>query len=172
MTTQTMKLENALFIQSIMSSRPIEKSIFIDKSQENRSFYTDASCKIINIEANKAPASQRQSFSEFDKLISSLEENQETASALGEARKWVADSFYSDLPTLASLRLKAGLSQRKLGEICGLEQSHVSRYESGKHEPSLSIAITIAKALGVSAEVLFEAWSNSRTAKHSEENHD
>lgn len=33
-------------------------------------------------------------FSEFDKFIASLEEGQETAKQLSEARKWVVDSFY------------------------------------------------------------------------------
>ena len=169
MTTQKIKSENALFPLLIMSSPHIEGTVFIDKTQNDRSCNSGESCKIINIEANKAPISQHQSFSEFDKLLSSLEENQETANELSEARKWVADSFYSDQLTFASLRLKSGLSQRKLGEICGIEQSHVSRYESGKHEPSLSLAITMADALGVKAEILFEAWSNSRNAKQSEE---
>ena len=167
-----MKLENALSPLSKMSSQPIEGVIFFSKNQENRSVNTGESCKIFNFEANKAPASQRQSCSEFDKLLSSLEESQESASELGEARKWVADVFYVDHLTLASLRLKAGLSQRKLGEICGIEQSHVSRYESGKHEPSFSLAMTMAKALGIDADTLLVAWGNSRNAKQSEKNYD
>jgi hypothetical protein len=45
---------------------------------------------------NKEPASKNPAFSEFDKLMASLEADPETANQLNEARKWVIDTFYSD----------------------------------------------------------------------------
>ncbi|MCK9504676.1 MAG: helix-turn-helix transcriptional regulator [Porticoccaceae bacterium] len=166
-----MKLESVLSRQSIETSATIDYSIFINERQESKA-KNSASCEIINIETNKDPVSKNPCFSEFDKFIASLEEDQETAKQLSEARKWVADSFYSDQLTFASLRLAAGLSQRELGEACGIEQSHVSRYESGKHEPSMSLSVKMAMALGVTVDILSEAWNNSRKLNQSEADHD
>jgi DNA-binding XRE family transcriptional regulator len=104
--------------------------------------------------------------SDFEKLLDALENSKDGAAELSEARKWLADAFYPEQLTIASLRLKAGLSQQQLGELCGIKQSHVSRYESGKHEPSISLAINFAKALNVSAETIFLAWCNSRQTHH------
>lgn len=119
-------------------------------------------CQIYRIEALQAPEASRKSFSAFDQLLEELEQNDSSAAQLQDGRKWVAENFYQDRPTLASLRLAAGLSQRQLGEKCGLEQPHVSRYESGKHEPSLTVAVAFANALGVGLDRFAEAWSNTR----------
>ncbi|WP_197471800.1 helix-turn-helix domain-containing protein [Methylomonas koyamae] len=132
-------------------------------------FSSTKTCEIFDLVPNKAP---RTSFSKFDKLVKSLEENPETSTKLSEARKWVADTFYDNENTLSSLRLSCGLSQRQLGAVCGIEQSHVSRYEAGKHEPSLSVSATMANALGVNLETFYEAWSNSRKISQAEDIHD
>jgi len=108
------------------------------------------------------------SFSTFDDLVTLLEEDQESSAQLSEGRRWVADSFYMEAPTLASLRLSAGLSQKQLGQACGIEQPHVSRYESGKHDPSLSVAAKMASALGVDLDLFFLAWNNSCAMLQSE----
>lgn len=162
-----MKLESALSAQLIASSQVIDYSGFYGEELISRSVKNSKPCRIFDIEANKAPISTNPSFSEFDKLLSSLEENHETAQKLNEARKWVANEFYTDKLTIASLRLSAGLSQRNLGKACDIEQSHVSRYESGRHEPSISLSVKLAKALNVDVETLFEAWSNSRNINQS-----
>ncbi|MBL8268044.1 MAG: helix-turn-helix transcriptional regulator [Steroidobacter sp.] len=78
-----------------------------------------------------------------------------------QARQWVSESFY-DAPTLSSLRLKAGLSQKDLGTQCDLRQEHISRYESGRTEPGLSVANKLATALGVSLDEFAHAWNNTR----------
>ncbi len=103
------------------------------------------------------------SFSDFDALVHELEGEPSTATQLSEGRKWVAEAFYSEMPSLASLRLAAGLSQRQLGAACGIEQPHVSRYESGKHEPSISAAQSMAVALNVSLDTFFQAWQKTRS---------
>ena len=119
-------------------------------------------CQIYHLEALQAPETIRESFSEFDKLLDELERNESSAAQLCDGRKWVAENFYQDRQTLASIRLAAGLSQRQLGEKCGMKQSHVSRYESGKHEPSLSNSIALAKALDVELNIFADAWLNTR----------
>lgn len=123
-------------------------------------------CPVYFVQAMQAPESERESFAAFDNLLEELEQDDATATQLQEGRKWVASTFYQDRPTLASLRLASGLSQRQLGEACGMEQPHVSRYESGKHEPSLTVSVAIAKALGVSLDLFAEAWANTREALH------
>lgn len=102
------------------------------------------------------------SFSDFDKLIDSLEKDPEASQGLKEGRSWVASTYYRDIETLASLRLKAGLSQKQLAQACGIEQPHISRYESGKHEPSISVAAMLSNALGVNLDQFFDAWNNSK----------
>jgi DNA-binding XRE family transcriptional regulator len=85
----------------------------------------------------------------------------DTQREIGEAGKWVADTFYPSQHTLATLRLRAGLTQRMLAERCGLEQPHVSRYESGRVEPGLIHAGKLAAALGVTLDEFALAFENS-----------
>lgn len=167
-----MKSESALSTQLIENSQAIDCPKFYGEKLISESIKNSKPCRIYDIEANKAPISSNPSFSEFDKLLSSLEEDKEIAKKLNEARKWVGNEFYSDNLTLASLRLSAGFSQCNLGKTCGIEQSHVSRYESGKHEPSLSLSVKLAKALNVDVETLFVAWNNSHKINQSGVNHD
>jgi len=89
------------------------------------------------------------------------QQDADTQREIGEASKWVADTFYSDQYTLASLRLRAGMTQRFLAEKCGLEQPHISRYESGRIEPGLVHAKKLAFALGVSLDEFAIAFENS-----------
>ena len=47
-----------------------------------------------------------------------------------KSRAWVAEEFYSAEETIASLRLKAGLTQNQLARKLGMPQSSVARLES------------------------------------------
>ena len=98
----------------------------------------------------------------FDNLLAELEADPVAARQLGEGRKWVREAFYADRPTLASLRLAIGLSQKQMGKQIGLKQPHVARLEAGLQEPKLGLAKSLAVALGVSLDALYEAWHNSR----------
>lgn len=112
--------------------------------------------------ARKANAAESHSkHSAFDDLLAEVDSDASLRLDVESARRWVADSFYA-VPTLASLRLRAGLSQRELGERCNLQQEHISRYESGRIEPKLSVASTLAAALGVSLDEFTQAWGNAR----------
>jgi len=55
-----------------------------------------------------------------------------------------------------ALRRMAGLSQAELASRAGVSRSLVAAIESGRNVPSVSAGIALARALGVSAEELFE----------------
>ena len=110
-----------------------------------------------------APESQPRDA--FDALLDETEADPKQAEMLAAGRQWVAQSFYQgEHRTLAGLRLAAGLSQRQLGELCHLGQQHISRYESGKHKPSLDTAHELARALGVDLDTYFSAWQATVTS--------
>ena len=104
-------------------------------------------------------APQARPLDDFDAMLAEAEADPEQAEILAAGRQWVAQAFYQgEHRTLAGLRLAAGLSQRQLGERCDIGQQHVSRYESGKHKPSLDTAHEMAQALGVDLDTYFQAW--------------
>ena len=61
----------------------------------------------------------------------------ENASAVGERIK--------------HFREKRGLTQKELGEKCGIDAANLRKYESGKQNPKLATLNKIAEALGITA---------------------
>ena len=59
--------------------------------------------------------------------------------------------------SLASLRLRAGLSQSELAEKLGTKQSNISRWEHQPVDMKVSTVISLAGALGVSPSDIFDA---------------
>ena len=55
---------------------------------------------------------------------------------------------------IKELRKQKGLSQNALAVLCGVHQTAVSQWEKGRTTPDLDSLKKIAKALGVSAEIL------------------
>ncbi len=55
---------------------------------------------------------------------------------------------------IKELRLGAKLSQRQLGEICGIHQTAVSQWESGRTSPDIESLTKLARFFGVSIESL------------------
>lgn len=106
--------------------------------------------------------------SEFVDLDDFAAELEDTGAPVKDARRWVANEFYSGSTTLAALRLRGGLSQKELAAMCGMEQPHMSRYESGKTEPSLSIAMKMATALNVSLDEFASAWECTKVSVEKE----
>lgn len=49
------------------------------------------------------------------------------------------------------IRKERGLTQKRLGEICGIAEPNIRKYENGKQNPKLETVEKIASALGVSA---------------------
>lgn len=60
------------------------------------------------------------------------------------------------LDELAVVRKKRGLSQAKLGEMVGVEQPTIQRWEKGTREPDLGALKGLASALGVTAGSLLD----------------
>lgn len=55
---------------------------------------------------------------------------------------------------LRKLREQHNLTTRELGEIVGVSNATVSRYETGKRDPDLNIAYKMAQHFGVTLEYL------------------
>lgn len=65
---------------------------------------------------------------------------------------------------IASCRKEAGLTQEQLGELLGVSQRSVSRWETGHNMPDISLFSPLADSLGISVEELLEG---RRTEKES-----
>lgn len=57
-------------------------------------------------------------------------------------------------------RERAGLSQKELGEMVGVGQQMIAKYEEGSRVPSLFGAVKIAKALHTTCETLTKTERN------------
>lgn len=170
MMTQTIQSESALSAVSRGTS-PVLDMVTVQGSDGSvRTVQRDAKitahnsepCTIYFVDAQMRIEPLSDSFSDFDKLVDTLEQSAESTVQLNDARKWIASKFYGELPTLSSLRLSAGLSQKQLAYSCEIEQPHVSRYESGRHAPSLEIAALMSSVFGVTMDEFFLAWRNTQ----------
>lgn len=56
---------------------------------------------------------------------------------------------------LKERREALGLTQRQVAEKIGIAESAYQRYERGVREPSISMALRLAKALNATAEELY-----------------
>lgn len=54
-----------------------------------------------------------------------------------------------------TLRVAAGLSQRQLGEDLSVSRQTVNSIETGRYDPSLPLAIAIARHFHVTVEEIF-----------------
>ncbi len=61
----------------------------------------------------------------------------------------------TNVPALIALRIKAGYSQRDLAKKLKIDNSTISRIESGERKASPGLGKKIAKALGVPIEAIF-----------------
>ncbi|MBI9115639.1 helix-turn-helix transcriptional regulator [Sanguibacter suaedae] len=59
------------------------------------------------------------------------------------------------LNDVRALREAAGLSQAALGTALGVSRQTVNSIETGKYDPSLPLAITIARHFGTTVEEIF-----------------
>ena len=55
---------------------------------------------------------------------------------------------------LRELRAERGLSQEEFADKCRISRPHVSRLETGKNSPSLSMLFQLTDALGITPEYL------------------
>ena len=118
-----------------------------------------APVRVYDLRSDELPLSGLDQEFDIDDYVDAQDAT--TRAQVDAAGTWVADALYSGEPTLASLRLRAGLSQAEFALRCGLKQPHVSRYEAGKHAPGVFQAQDMAQVLGVSLDVLVNALKRS-----------
>mgnify|MGYP003381610528 CR=1 FL=1 len=95
---------------------------------------------------------------DIDDLVAEFEQSPESARAISDGRRWVAENFFADKPiTIALLRLQKGWSQAELAKRADTSQPHIARLELGRVDPQLSTVRKIAKALGVTTDTLTQA---------------
>lgn len=58
---------------------------------------------------------------------------------------------------IRALRHARGLSQRELGDRLGVSRQTVNSIETGRYDPSLPLAITIARFFETTVEEIFHA---------------
>lgn len=58
--------------------------------------------------------------------------------------------------TIKHYRTEQGLTQKKLGELSGMNDVAIRKYESGKVTPKLQNLQKIAAALGIKPEILYQ----------------
>lgn len=92
-------------------------------------------------------------------MLAELSEDPELEEAFSQGRKWGGNVFYKGETSLKSIRLRAGLSQKKLAELVQTSQPHIAKIESGKADPQLSTLKKLATALNVSLADLVEEMS-------------
>lgn len=104
-------------------------------------------------------------YRELDDVIRDSESNPRRAAARARARLRLAAQVANvdRKATIASMRLKSGLSQAKVAELLGNSQSGYSMIESGKRgDVLLSTFERLVEIFGVTREELAEAIKNSQ----------
>lgn len=104
-------------------------------------------------------------YREIDDIVRSRENNPRHASALSRARQRLATHAEDEVlkPTVASLRLRAGLSQAKIAELIGNSQSSYSLIESGRRaDILLSTLKKLAAIFKISLDDLDAAIENTK----------
>lgn len=56
---------------------------------------------------------------------------------------------------IVRLRMEKGITQKQLADICGIQQSNISRLETGIYNPSVQLLNKIAEALGKTIKIDF-----------------
>lgn len=78
---------------------------------------------------------------------------QKIANALNVSIKSLVDDGEKALTiaeNIKQIRRKRGMTQKELGELCGINEVNIHKYEYGKQKPKIETIERIAKALGVS----------------------
>lgn len=158
MTTRTTTSTDA-------SSTPATSSRKFDEDGARSAF--DASVPgnddLENDPRSERPSKDAAAFIEGDEILNTVINDQGLQHLMPNARKWLANEFYGEIaPTLAALRLHAGLSQSELATLTNQPQSSISRLESGSECPSIERAHRMAQALNVSLDAYYAAWKCTR----------
>ena len=57
---------------------------------------------------------------------------------------------------LREIRIGKGLTQKEVADALSISKDSLSRYENGKQDPRLDVAIRLSKYLEVSMEILYD----------------
>ncbi|MFV3380317.1 helix-turn-helix domain-containing protein [Pseudomonas sp. NY15354] len=105
---------------------------------------------------------------DFDALLTELESNPENSEDLARAGSWVADVLLPEGETLRSARRRKGFSQKRLAEIIGSTQPHLSNIESGKGDLMFETVVRLCKALDISLADFQQMKSNQIATKETD----
>lgn len=64
--------------------------------------------------------------------------------------------------TIAERRVEAGITQAELAEAVGVRRETIGRLEKGQYNPSLKLAMDLAKILDTDIYDLFEFYEEER----------
>ncbi len=105
-----------------------------------------------------------QGYREIDDVIRNSEQNSRRAEALARARQRLAAQIEdaTQQSTIASLRLRVGLSQAKVAELLGNSQSSYSLIESGRRDIYHSTFEKLIEIFHVSRDELAAALNNTQ----------
>ena len=115
--------------------------------------------------ANDRPTTLKE-FITLDELIESFSSEPGFEEEMAEANKELANLLYADEPgSFSALRMRAGLSQRKLAERSETSQSHIARIELGQLDPGTDTIARLAAALSVDEATAFMAVRHQRKTR-------
>lgn len=104
--------------------------------------------------------------------MATLEANPIRVAALARARQrlghWISEEKLPQLG-LAALRMKTGLSQKKLAEKLGTQQSNISRWEKTPGDMQYSTIKSLAIAFGVAPTEVIAAIESSAPKEQRDE---
>lgn len=60
------------------------------------------------------------------------------------------------------IRKEKGLTQKKLGELCGINEANIRKYENGNQNPKIETVDKIASALGVNIVDIMERFTSEQ----------
>lgn len=101
------------------------------------------------------------SYTSIGKYIETQEKDNARRIALENARREIAERFYSKTPaSIATLRLKKGWSQKRLADEIGTSQPHIARIEAGREDIRLSTIKKLAVAFDIPASEFITIFEN------------
>jgi ribosome-binding protein aMBF1 (putative translation factor) len=99
---------------------------------------------------------------DIEDIAAEYDRDPQMAPLMEQARRELAQRYYSDEPSLAALRLQRGWSQARLASEVHTSQSHIARIESGEADARLDTIVRLARCLNIRIGELAEILSNAR----------
>lgn len=149
-----MKLQKDLYIPTTRSG-----SLTPNFTAEIRTTASVHSAEILVFTPSIVEDNPKAGFVSMTDFLNNIE-NDPVASDLNEGRKWVAETFYKETHSLASLRLSKGWSQKQLAEMLNTKQPYIARIENGVEDIQLSTLKKLAKVFDVDIHEIIETFAD------------